>query len=568
MKATLRQHIFEISCFLLLSFGLVAIAHAQNTSDESEPQKRVRVEVEITENGKTSTSIQELNLDRESINGQLDEMVEEIEMILEEAVQDVKETDLEITIRRNHFGDMNVHSQDPHYRTYLSIIPESPTNWSVEDQSKAFLGVYATSMDEDELESKELAQGVEIERVVEGSAADMAGLRVGDYVYEIGGEPIGSFGDLSKTIKSHQPGEEVDIKLLRGSEQLVLSASLGTNSAKRYEWKEDTRAFLGVRGRDDKGGALIETLIDGTAAYRSDLKTADVIVNVDGVEISSFEELGAVIRAKEAGEIAQIVVIRDNERQSIEVELGSRSEGYNVTWNNFDYEYDYSLDDEESDNKAFLGIVGKTSDDGVEITRVIEGTTADEIDLESGDVIYSLDGKKISDISDLVDHLSGLKEGDDLKIAYKRDGKKMKQTAKLGSKSHCSEIIDGGSNGIEVRKIIMHIEVEELEAAEIEELSNKSGQNLDPSNSLELNTLEFSPNPNNGQFKLMFDLPEEGDTEIRVFDQNGRTIEVQELKSFKGLYSNQFDISEAPSGVYFVSITQNGKGMTAKVVKQ
>lgn len=66
----------------------------------------------------------------------------------------------------------------------------------------------------------------------------------------------------------------------------------------------------------------------------------------------------------------------------------------------------------------------------------------------------------------------------------------------------------------------------------------------------------------------MFDLAEEGDTEIRVFDQNGRTIEVQELKSFKGLYSNQFDISEAPSGVYFVSITQNGKGMTAKVVKQ
>ena len=59
MKATLRQHIFEISCFLLLSFGLVAIAHAQtNTSDESEPQKRVRVEVEITKNGKTSTSIQ------------------------------------------------------------------------------------------------------------------------------------------------------------------------------------------------------------------------------------------------------------------------------------------------------------------------------------------------------------------------------------------------------------------------------------------------------------------------------------------------------------------------------
>ncbi len=29
MKASLRQHLFEISCFLVLSFGLVAIAEAK-----------------------------------------------------------------------------------------------------------------------------------------------------------------------------------------------------------------------------------------------------------------------------------------------------------------------------------------------------------------------------------------------------------------------------------------------------------------------------------------------------------------------------------------------------------
>jgi hypothetical protein len=30
MKATLRQHLFEISCFLVLSFGLAAIAEAKS----------------------------------------------------------------------------------------------------------------------------------------------------------------------------------------------------------------------------------------------------------------------------------------------------------------------------------------------------------------------------------------------------------------------------------------------------------------------------------------------------------------------------------------------------------
>lgn len=55
-----------------------------------------------------------------------------------------------------------------------------------------------------------------IGRVLTGGAADQAGLEVGDVIVGVGEEPIESFVDLVNTIADYQPGDEVEITLLRG----------------------------------------------------------------------------------------------------------------------------------------------------------------------------------------------------------------------------------------------------------------------------------------------------------------------------------------------------------------
>ena len=107
-----------------------------------------------------------------------------------------------------------------------------------------------------------------------------------------------------------------------------------------------------------------------------------------------------------------------------------------------------------------------------------------------------------------------------------------------------------------------------LEPSEISELSDKTGSSLDVNNALELNEISFSPNPTNGQFKLTIDLPNVGHVEIKVFDAMGQTLYVDELSEFSGIYSNHYDLSNESSGIYFVSIMQEGKGKTIRVVKQ
>ena len=375
---------------------------------------------------------------------------------------------------------------------------------------------------------------------------------------------------------NYHTGATVDIDMSRDGVRETRPVTFGANAGTHYQYKSLEKPFLGIRGRDDQNGALIESVIDGTAADDAHLQANDVIVAVDGESITSYEELGKALQSKKIGESVDVTILRDGVSEKIEVELGGQydRQDVNIVMNlpghNYHYNYRYDYDFDEADNEAaFLGIVGKTDDKGVLVTKVFEGSTAEKIGLKENDIIRSLDGNKIDDVDDLVDHLGDTEAGDDIKVTFERDGEKKKETGSLGSKaSHYEQIKKTSAENGNVKKIVMHVRVEELDESEIEELANKSGQDLDASNSLELIELQFSPNPSNGQFKLMFDVPEEGDTEIRIFDQNGQTLVTQELKSFSGIYSNQMDISDQPSGVYFISITQNGKGKTSKVVKQ
>ncbi|GAB5539843.1 MAG: hypothetical protein Salg2KO_19460 [Salibacteraceae bacterium] len=572
MNTTKKQWAIEVLFLLTLCLGFVAIASAQSNNNSTEPpQKKVRVEVEITENGKTSTSIQELNLDKESIHGQLDEMVEEIEMILEEAVQDVEDTDLEITIRRNSNGEVQT-QQTPQYRSFISVLPEPPHPPHMEDQ--AFLGVYAESLDEEEIERVELDHAVRIERVVEGSSAEDNGLEVGDVIYEADGIAVEDFEVLSEAIRSHKPGEKMELKLIKDGKTVTKEIELGKREHTKVVWTDDKRAFLGVQGKDSNG-ALLTHIVENSAAEKAGIQVNDRVTSIDREEVDSFDDLAEIIKSHQGGDEVEITLIRNGEEERVTAKLGEKAQRYHFEGYNFDdgfsYKYNYgfnkSQDCEDMSKRAFLGVVAKNIDDkGVEITRVIDGSAAEEMGLQQGDVIRKIDGEKILDVETLVEELKGKEVGEKVIVEYSRGKKKEETSGTLSSKA---DHMDSHSYKVDEERVVtMNIKVEELDESEIAALSEKSGTVLDASNSLEIADLKFSPNPTSGEFSLSFNAEEAGDLNIRVFDQNGRVVTEEVIPNFTGDYSNRFDITDESSGVYFVSITQNGKGRTARLVKQ
>jgi S1-C subfamily serine protease len=69
--------------------------------------------------------------------------------------------------------------------------------------------------------------GALVEEVTPGTGADEAGLQPGDLVVSIDGVPVQSGGDLAAQIQTHQPGDSVDLEVVRDGTPSTISVTLG-----------------------------------------------------------------------------------------------------------------------------------------------------------------------------------------------------------------------------------------------------------------------------------------------------------------------------------------------------
>jgi putative serine protease PepD len=74
--------------------------------------------------------------------------------------------------------------------------------------------------------------GALMQDVVAGSPAEKGGLKSGDILVSMGGEPVTSVEDAFSAIRSRKVGETVELVVLRGNSRTTLSATLGSDSAK------------------------------------------------------------------------------------------------------------------------------------------------------------------------------------------------------------------------------------------------------------------------------------------------------------------------------------------------
>ncbi len=84
----------------------------------------------------------------------------------------------------------------------------------------AFLGVRGTDMAIGE-------GGALITEVMPDSAAERAGIRVGDLVTSLDGQQITGIQDLAAAVRSRQPGDVVTVEVVRDGETLTLEVELG-----------------------------------------------------------------------------------------------------------------------------------------------------------------------------------------------------------------------------------------------------------------------------------------------------------------------------------------------------
>jgi uncharacterized protein YndB with AHSA1/START domain len=71
-------------------------------------------------------------------------------------------------------------------------------------------------------------------------------------------------------------------------------------------------------------GIYILGALEGSGAQKAGLDHGDVMVALDGAETPGFQELGAVLRQHQAGDVVEADLVRGQERESVEITLGQR----------------------------------------------------------------------------------------------------------------------------------------------------------------------------------------------------------------------------------------------------
>ncbi|WP_230081696.1 S1C family serine protease [Aeromicrobium senzhongii] len=72
--------------------------------------------------------------------------------------------------------------------------------------------------------------GAEISEVSAGSAGEKAGLKAGDIVTKVDGNPISSNGALVATVRGYRPGDTIDLTVLRDGKTRNISVKLGSDN--------------------------------------------------------------------------------------------------------------------------------------------------------------------------------------------------------------------------------------------------------------------------------------------------------------------------------------------------
>jgi Do/DeqQ family serine protease len=141
---------------------------------------------------------------------------------------------------------------------------------------------------------------------------------------------------------------------------------------------------------DVEGGALITRVFPESAAEKAGLKVGDIIVAVNGETITSGTELRNTIGLMRSGDDVELRYLRDNKSQKTSAKLGQLE--------------DQLLAGEDIHpglSGASFARSSTSSDSGVEVSAVEEGSPAAQRGLQSGDVITAVNRVLVRDLRDL-----------------------------------------------------------------------------------------------------------------------------------------------------------------------
>ena len=489
----------------------------------------------------------------------------------------------------------------------MPLIAQQEDQQEQEDQNKVI--IITKTIDEDGNEVvKKIEKHVD---VIEHGDSDIQIIHDGDGTKNINIDIDENDGQKRIRIKGiDADGEEFDIEWEGEGEipaeiQEKMEGLHGGNGERRrhrimeFKGHHGDHGFLGVHlgkkvenidgeetttGESELGVEVMD-VVEGSGAAEAGLQAGDIITGINGKSVKTISDLTSEIREHKAGDQIEVSYLREGKAATTQATLQEqrRKMGKAFHWNSDDHEdfhFDFKDGDFEFDFdddfdfafdycKPFIGVyldMGSDNEEGISVRRIVPETPADEVNLQSGDLIIALDNVPVSTHGELVTERDKHEPGDRFTLTIVRNGETQTVEATFPACDENRVLPERKHKMIIIKK--KKEETPDSEAEQSEENLNVSPERASlevPESTLQLSNFRAFPNPTDDQVTVRFEA-ENAPMILTVNDITGKEIFREEINNFDGFYNRQLNLGSAAPGTLLLSIRQGERVFTDKII--
>jgi len=392
---------------------------------------------------------------------------------------------------------------------------------------QGFFGITHDEPDNEKLASLGYSTkgGTIVTNVIGCTAALNAGIQPMDYLFEVNGKSASSSTQFFCLMGDFKPGDSFRVGLMRAGEKKTVTLTLGRRSeACHQESPFPKRGFFGINDTesDRRPGVLLDVSSGGPVASLG-LQDGDRLLRINGYPISDWSDLSIVKRLISDTDNVTFDVIRDGN----------------------DLSFTGAIPEQQHQSQRWNSTNGIIAECAEEVKEAIAEIDFDEIEREIETAIRS---------SDIRDETEDAVE----------DAMEAVREALSGLRNRGFDTEDDERTP-NIDPMEMDARIEQMSESDI---STVEGFNVDmpEDKGLAVNNFSASPNPNQGQFRLSFELPSRGDTRLAIYSATGREVYAYDLGEYSGMFTDELDIMRNGPGTYFLVVRQDRQAFVRKLV--
>lgn len=213
------------------------------------------------------------------------------------------------------------------------------------------------------------------------------------------------------------------------------------------------KAMLGILSAKGESGAKVTEVTKESGAEKAGLKQEDIITKVGDNKVTGPKDLTEAIGKYKPNDKVEITYKRNGKEAKTTATLTENNAKKRMMMNingedfNFNMPQDFEAPRLEGFNFDFnskprlgLQIQDLEEGKGVKVNDVDNDLPCGKAGLKEGDIITQINGKDISGVDELKEAAKELKEGETLKLTYKRDGKSQTADVKIPKKLKTADL--------------------------------------------------------------------------------------------------------------------------------